>query len=169
VPLLTPRFWSSNNWEEAETRVVHLDEDDADGIDTMLVYIYTFETPNFYDKKQVGSHQFDAAEKCYLLGDKYDLPDFRDSGCQYILESIQDSLPAWKSRPIQTKLNWISFIRRLWSWEIEGSIGLRDALTTQLALIVHDVVKNESFLKLLRENEEFNLAFICALATPAKK
>ena len=135
----------------------------------MLVYLYTLETPNFYDKEQVGRNGFDAAEDCYHLGDKYELPDFRDSACQHMLKCIQKRFRNWKIESRQVKSCWVYFIERLWSWEIEGSTRLRRTVVNQLVLIADDVIKNESFQELLHEHEEFNLAFIGALVTATKK
>jgi len=67
--------------QEAETRTITLDNDDADGIDIMFVYLYTLEPPR--------SLSITDAEQCFLLGDKYALPALREAGYQQIMSSTE--------------------------------------------------------------------------------
>ncbi|KAK5942871.1 hypothetical protein PMZ80_005437 [Knufia obscura] len=145
---------------EAQKRVITLHDDHPDAVDLMLLYLYTLEVPNL---ERTGD-----AEKCMLLGDKYDLPALHDGGRKAIESSIQRNVPRWHALTDLGKRQWVDFFERVWSWQIKNAIGIRTLLFAYLASVADILIEDTLFQDLLWENRGFNLAFVKAVIKEAK-
>lgn len=152
--------------QEAETQTIKLDDDRPDGVNVMLLYLYTLEVPDL-SNKDVSPHEFTGEEQCFVLGDKYNLPILKEHGQSQLLQNVRDNLALWSTCSDQIKLNWINWLSRMWRWEQGGSEKIRGGAIEALMKISVSIIEHEAFQKLLKDNEDFNMAFLRALAKKA--
>lgn len=137
--------------------VVDLKEDIPDAVEMMLLYLYTLELP---DTDTYGVKE-------YVIGDKYALSKLRDHGKCKLLNAIRITLPFFGKVPTTKKTGLIGVIKRTWAWTMTGSDELRQAILDALLKSPMSFVEHDEFFLFQRENEDFQRAFLKALAGKA--
>ncbi|KAK5077707.1 hypothetical protein LTR70_001983 [Exophiala xenobiotica] len=155
-----------SEFKESKTATITLDNDVPDGVDMLLVYLYTLELPNLANK-QVYPQSGSAARDAYFLGDKYNLPCLRDHGRTTLIHQIRTRLNTWYEKEDAMKERWIRFIGKVWKWTIEDSDQVREAILDALMSTSQAIIEDGRFQALMKENEEFLMAFLRALAKKA--
>lgn len=132
----------------------------------LLVCLYTLALPDF-ENEQIFPNVMGGAENAYLLGDKYDLPRLRNHGRTRPIGYIQTSLNTWHEDEDANKKRWILFIGKVWKWTIADSDQVREAILGALMGTSKAIIEDERFQALMKENAEFFMAFLRALAKRA--
>lgn len=140
---------------------MRLIDDPGEGVDAMLEYLYTFESPNF-EGSPCGSHV--KAEGAFIMGDKYDLGPLKELGRKKLLDNIQTSVRGWQSNPDQideeVQRLIINAIARLWTLQQDGSDSLREECLEYLCTIPGVIRDSHQFQTLVNTNSAFRNQFV---------
>ncbi|KAK5077708.1 hypothetical protein LTR70_001984 [Exophiala xenobiotica] len=147
------RVATVGGFKEAELRTITLNDDDAEGVDLMLVYLYTLEVSKLFD--------ITTAEMCFTLGDKYDLQVFRTAGYEHLLSRLDWTI--WSLQDESAKTLFVAFLYQLWTWNMKDSDDLRAAVVQNFSRLGRALIEYEPFQKLLEVNAAFSLALVRAL------
>lgn len=132
----------------------------------LLVYLYTLELPDLANE-HVFPWPVAPARNAYFLGDKYNLPSLRDHGRTTLIHHVRTRLDTWYEKEDANKRRWILFIGKVWEWTITDSDQVREAVLDALMSTSKAIIEDERFQKLMKENEDFHMAFLRALVKRA--
>lgn len=147
--------------------MVELADDDPGAIDILLVYLYTLDTPEF--SKPVRSGAIQRAEKAYVIGDKYQVLPLKRMGQRFMIELTRKFLWQWCDYEPLGRSGWVRSIRKVWSEEFPPANEIKAVYLEEMVGIAKHMVEEPAFQTLLRENLEFNLEFVRALAQKASR
>lgn len=138
----------TNEPQEASTLILKLDDDNPEGIDMMLRYLYLLKVSDFSDKAMFSSN-YKAAEQALTLGDKYDLPELCSAGTKALIRCVKYNLPRWESRLEGSKARWICCFRKVWTWTQRDADSIREHIVEQIVLGADTVIEDEQFQALM--------------------
>lgn len=133
----------------------------------MLLYLYTFEKPNFNDGAAF-TQPFRTAKAVYELADKYSIPHLRDAAKDFMLDRIRSWFGAWSKNSDLSKTTLICWIPVLYEWTLEGTEEIRNVLIETLVGSSKCIVEDIRFQELLRKNGDLMVALVRAMATKSK-
>jgi len=157
----------TREYQESETNTIKLDDDAPRSVEMLLLYLYTLAVPDFKDKQFGG--QWTAAEAAYKTGDRYGVPGLRDAGHSFMLSLINKDLATWHKSTDANQSSWIIRITRVWQWDNESAQDLRVAMIKSLVICSIAIIEDESFRQLLKDKEDFALAFLRAFTKEANR
>lgn len=131
----------------------------------LLLYLYTLEDPGFSDFPT----DFYSAMSAYIIGDKYQVLGLKSHAQVYLEQSIKVFSFRFCEISPPARATWIRMHRILWSSYFPVSDKIRSASLENLIPMSKHIVEHDAFQSLLRDNPEFNLEFVRALAQKACK
>lgn len=143
--------------QEAKTQIVNLDEDDPEGVDVLLEYLYTLTEPTVNkaaDKKHVR------AEQAFIMGDKYGLGQLKTFGREKLYEGIQDDFRYWDKKTAAQKMEMVARLEKIWSWQQLGSAAIRDLCLKKLGTMSDSMLEDDRFMDLVWRQRVFGTAFM---------
>lgn len=143
-----------------------LNDETVTEVDMLLMHLYTLDDPDF-KSQDTFKHPNVAAESAIKLGDKYDLPDLRAAGQQYLSQLFKDHLRDWSAKPEDSKQRWIRRLRRLWEMDYSGVDIVWEVVVERLVAVAKDIVEYEPFQKVCEDYPDFALEFMRAQAKAA--
>ncbi|KAK5094189.1 hypothetical protein LTR70_004239 [Exophiala xenobiotica] len=145
------------NFKESKTSIVTLDDDDPEGVQLLLEYLYTLDLT--YSCAKYG-------EIAYLLGDKYGLLPLRTAGKNQLIRWFGKGTRVLDSLKDEKKAAYLYDLGRLWSWEMEDVTEIKDAVLAGLCISVRSgpLLQHRGFQKFLRRNKDLSLELMMALA-----
>lgn len=147
--------------QEAETKVVDLDEDDKESVDMLLLYIYTLENPFSFNPLK---GKFVEAERAYLIGDKYQMLGLRRAAKVFMVQLTEIVLkrPGLSSTSTDIRARLCSFLERLWTGKFLIRKTSKKWFLENLVQVSSLFMEEDRFVNFLK-NEAFNSNFVAAL------
>lgn len=128
----------------------------------LLLYLYTFEAPNFI---KLHPERIIPGEAAMKIGDKYNLPKLVDAGQQCLLDLFEGHVEDWRERkPPTHKGVIVKLLEKLWKVDYGRKDSLRKGVMKRLALIANQIVHYSPFLDLCIEKPKLCIAFMKAQA-----
>ena len=139
--------------------MVQLKDDKPEGVDMLLLYLYTMQIPSFTEAK--------SAEDAFLIGDKYNVPALRAGGRKQLEELLTTELLEFASVSKPRHLSCIAWIEKVYTWEVEGAKEIKEAILVAVVKVSESIIEQEKLQDLIERNGEFRLTFLRALSKKA--
>ncbi|ERF70938.1 hypothetical protein EPUS_06723 [Endocarpon pusillum Z07020] len=137
---------------EASTREIDLSCDDENALGIMLQYLYTYEILN-HGLTTATSFQL------FILGDKYELEEIRDTGMQNLSKEITNLTAA----DGQWAAEWYPQISQL---QQRGAEKLKGQLANAIAKHAREMIKHENVRELVASDGALAVLLVEKLANP---
>lgn len=108
--------------------------------------------------------------EAYVIGDKYEVLGLKSVAHSYILQRLnREGFPEWDEMTPPGKGQLVWMVGELWHGEFPAADDIKSAFLEKVVGISKQIIEEEAFQALLRENPKFNLEFVRALAQKAGK
>lgn len=138
---------------------MELKDDNPDGVDILLLYLYTLQVPTFADLV--------SAENALLIGDKYNVPALRDAGRVQFTKLATTAVSRFASIPKPRQVTCIAWIEKVYRWEIECAKAINIAIMAAVVKVSMSIIEHEKFRDFINRDEGFRWAFLRALSEKA--
>lgn len=160
-------FLAANRPQESFTGLINLDDDRPDGVDILLLYLYTLEAPDF--EKPAGTHAVQRVLSAVIIRDKYQALVLKSAGQNYVLKRMRDCTLGWCNIQTSLRNQWIIFAWRIWSKEFPPADEMKAKLLEIMVGIAKYLIEEPAFQKLLRRDIDFSLEFVRAVVQKSSR
>lgn len=133
-----------------ETGEIHLDEDDPEAVEQMLLFLYTLSTENL-DRAVEGTIL--QGVEMFKIADKYNVSEMKT----WAQEKIESKI--WQTECHRDLSDFSDLISELYQMNQSGSERLRAHAVAMAAFYGKKRIKREGFRKVIEEHPKFALEF----------
>ena len=143
--------------QESEHQEITLEEDEPSAVKTMLRYLYSS------GARDISIRNFNPASAIFVIADKYGLEDLKQRAKTIMLHGAEHPFSSIVEDVDVT--SWAHSIGKVWSWTIEGSDDIRQAILKGFFNVpVKRYIENSAMNDLLSSHETFRTKLIVTLA-----
>lgn len=160
-------FRTTDSGKKAQPLIVNLDDELAPGLGIVLQYLYSLRLPAFNDY----TITFDTALAVLKVSGKFAIPELRDEACRYLEGVCERWLERneWSNGKNKSTSNYLETFREIWKLDFVGADKLRSALVIAMAEQSPELILLDEFENWLREDMDFNMAFMKAVCKAIRK
>lgn len=132
--------------------MIDLENDDPQGIEQMLEYLYTLQVPQLAHV----SH----ARSAYIIADRYGLQALKDSCCEVLCAKLQQDCLIFDWTPSDDKAELLSIVSEIWSWKFSDTLKFHEAILRGFTASASTTLADKHFQDFMWEHRDFGIVFM---------